>query len=206
MIKPAKLYLIRHAPVKKLKGYFPKVNPNAIINHYKLKRLASLIPENCVWYISPLKRTIQTANALSNYVNYSKLIFENKLVEQNFGIWSGKKISEIWKILKKNKEKHNFSFIPPNFIPPNGESFIEQLKRVGVWLKELKYCQGQNVVVISHAGTIRSIIASALNINPDYVIGIEISYQSLSIFEMLVNHDNIYRGGKFRLITLNKTI
>lgn len=61
-------------------------------------------------------------------------------------------------------------------------------------------------MVISHAGTTRSIIASALKINPDYVIGIEISYQSLSIFEMLVNHDNIYRGRKFRLISLNKTI
>ena len=58
--------------------------------------LATLIPNNCVWYVSPLKRAIQTAEALSKYVNYSKMVRENKLIEQNFGDWSGKKISEVW--------------------------------------------------------------------------------------------------------------
>ena len=53
--------------------------------------LAALIPNNCIWYVSPLKRAIQTAEALSKFVNYSKMIYEIKLIEQNFGDWSGKK-------------------------------------------------------------------------------------------------------------------
>ena len=73
--------------------------------------LATLIPNNCVWYVSPLKRAIQTAEALSKFVNYSKVVIENKLIEQNFGDWSGKKISDVWEVLKKCKTKHNFSFI-----------------------------------------------------------------------------------------------
>ena len=101
MIKPTKLYLIRHAPVKQIKGFFPKNNPNAIIKNNQLKMLATLIPNNCVWYVSPLKRAIQTAEALSKYVNYSKMVCENKLIEQNFGDWSGKKISEVWESFKK---------------------------------------------------------------------------------------------------------
>ena len=109
MIKPAKLYLIRHAPVKQIKGFFPKNNPDAIIKNNQLKMLATLIPNNCVWYVSPLKRAVQTAEALSKYVNYSKMVCENKLIEQNFGDWSGKKISEVWEVLKKSKTKHNFS-------------------------------------------------------------------------------------------------
>ena len=74
----------------------------------QLKMLATLIPNNCVWYVSPLKRAVQTAEALSKYVNYSKMVCENKLIEQNFGDWSGKKISEVWEVLKKSKTKHNF--------------------------------------------------------------------------------------------------
>ena len=206
MIKPTKLYLIRHAPVKQIKGFFPKHNPNAIIKNNQLKILATLIPNNCVWYVSPLKRAIQTAKALSKYVNYSKMVCENKLIEQNFGDWSGKKISEVWKVLKKSKTKHNFSFISPDVSPPNGESFEEQSKRVGIWLKNLNVLEGESIVIISHAGTIRSILSHALKIKHDYAVGIEIAHQSLNILEMITNKDNKYKGGRFRLIALNKEV
>ncbi len=206
MIKPTKIYLIRHAPVKQIKGFFPKHNPNAIIKNNQIKILATLIPNNCVWYVSPLKRAIQTAKALSKYVNYSKMVCENKLIEQNFGDWSGKKISEVWKVLKKSKTKHNFSFISPDVSPPNGESFQEQSKRVGIWLKNLNVLEGESIVIISHAGTIRSILSHALKIKHDYAVGIEIAHQSLNILEMITNKDNKYKGGRFRLIALNKEV
>ena len=70
--------------------------------------LATLIPNNCVWYVSPLKRAIQTAEALSKFVNYSKVVIENKLIEQNFGDWSGKKISDVWEVLKNVKQSTIF--------------------------------------------------------------------------------------------------
>jgi len=204
LIKPIKLYLIRHAPVKQVKDCFPKYNPNAIIKNNQLRMLAALIPNNCIWYVSPLKRAIQTAEALSKFVSYSKMIYEIKLIEQNFGDWSGKKISEVWEVLKKIKTKHNFSFISPEVSPPNGESFKEQCKRVEIWLEKLNVSEGKNIVIISHAGTIRSILSYALKIKPDYAIGIEILHQSLNVLEMIPNNDNKYKGGKFRLIALNK--
>ena len=206
MIKPTKLYLIRHAPVKQVKGFFPKHNPDAIIKNNQLKMLATLIPNNCVWYVSPLKRAIQTAEALSKYVKYSKMVRENKLVEQNFGDWSGKKISEVWEILNKSKTKHNFSFISPSESPPNGESFKKQSKRVGIWLENLNVPEGKSIIIISHAGTIRSILLHALKIKHDYAIGIEILHQSLNILEMISKDDNKYKGGRFRLIALNKVV
>ena len=91
MIKPSKLFLIRHAPVKQITGFFSQHNPDAIIKNNKIKKLATCLPDNCDWYVSPLKRTIQTAEALSRYKQYSKIITENNLVEQSFGDWSGKK-------------------------------------------------------------------------------------------------------------------
>ena len=206
MIKPAKLYLIRHAPVKQIEGYFPQHNPDAIIKNNKLKSLATLIPNNCVWYVSPLKRAIQTAEALSKFVTNSKIVIEDKLIEQNFGDWSGKKISEVWEVLKDYKTKHNFSFISPEFSPPNGESFKEQSKRVEIWLEKLKVLKGKSIVIISHAGTIRSILSHALQIKHDYAIGIEILHQSLNILEMITKNENRHKGGRFRLVALNKVI
>ena len=57
---------------------------------------------------------------------------------------------------------------------------------------------------LSKKGTIRSILSYALKIKPEYAIGIEILHQGLNILEMITNRDNKYKGGRFRLITLNK--
>ena len=206
MIKPAKLFLIRHAPIKLREGFFPEHDPDAVIKNIQLKKLANVIPSNSKWYVSPLKRTMQTAEALSSYIPYSQIIKEKNIAEQNFGNWSGKKISDVWKILKKNQSKHNFSFISPETSPPNGESYIEQCKRVSHWLKNLSILENENIVVITHSGTIKAIFSYALKIQPEFTIGIDISHLSLTIFEVLTKNDSKYKGGKYRLLVLNRVI
>ena len=206
MIKPAKLFLIRHAPVSSRKGFFPEHDPDAVIKKIQLKKLANVIPGNSIWYVSPLKRTIQTAEALSKYISYSQKTEEKNLAEQNFGDWSGKKISDVWKILKKNHPKHNFSFISPEVSPPNGESYIQQCKRVSHWLKNLSILENENIVVIAHSGTIKAIFSHTLKIKPEFTIGIDINHLSLSIFEVLTKKDSKYRGGRYRLLALNREI
>ena len=79
MTKTSKLFLIRHAPVEKRKGLIPKNNPNALINSKHIKYLASQIPDNSFCYISPLKRTVQTAEALSKYINFKFLSFSDAI-------------------------------------------------------------------------------------------------------------------------------
>ncbi len=206
MIKPAKLFLIRHAPVSSRKGFFPEHDPDAVIKKIQLKKLANVIPDNSTWYVSPLKRTIQTAEALSKYISYSQKTEEKNLAEQNFGDWSGKKISDVWKILKKNHSKHNFSFISPEVSPPHGESYIQQCKRVSHWLKNLSILENENIVVIAHSGTIKAIFSHTLKIKPEFTIGIDINHLSLSIFEVLTKKDSKYKGGRYRLLALNREI
>ena len=206
MIKPAKLFLIRHAPVSSRKGFFPEHDPDAVIKKIQLKKLANVIPDNSTWYVSPLKRTIQTAEALSKYISYSQKTEEKNLAEQNFGDWSGKKISDVWKILKKNHSKHNFSFISPEVSPPNGESYIQQCKRVSHWLKNLRILENENIVVIAHSGTIKAIFSHTLKIKPEFTIGIDINHLSSSIFEVLTKKDSKYKGGRYRLLALNREI
>ena len=42
--------------------------------------------------------------------------FEKRLKEQNFGDWAGKKISEVWKELKKEYKPAQFFFHLPGFL------------------------------------------------------------------------------------------
>ena len=80
MIKPFKLIFIRHAPSEKVEGCFPKNNPNALINELDIKKIAEKLPRDCIWYVSPLKRTVQTAKALEKYVPIRKLILEESYI------------------------------------------------------------------------------------------------------------------------------
>ena len=203
MVKPSKLIFIRHAPVDTELGYLPDNDPDAIINEFKIKNLASYLPQDCIWYVSPLKRTIQTAKALSKYVAVKDMILEKKLKEQNFGDWAGRKISEVWQELKNNISQHNFSFICPEVSPPKGENFLTILERVSIWLEELHFHDPQTAVIITHAGIIRGTLSFVLGIEPDKVIGIEISHLSLTRLEFLSKTDDINRGGRFRILAIN---
>ena len=71
-------------------------------------------------------------------------------------------------------------------------------------LENLNLIGGESIVIITHAGTIRAVLSHALNIKPDFAIGIEIQYQSISIFEMLKTKDSKFKGGRLRLLDINK--
>ena len=204
MSKPAKLILIRHAPVEKMAGFLPMNDGNAIITEVQIRKLANRLPKNCIWYVSPLKRTIQTTEALSEYVTIKEMIIENNLREQNFGDWEGRKISEVWKEIQNNKNEHNHSFISPEVCPPNGDCFLDQCMRVSIWLRELDLMASKTYIVIAHAGTIKAALSYMLEIDPDKAIGIEVSHLALNIVEVLRKEHDRYRGGRYRLLCLNQ--
>ena len=206
MIETLKLYLIRHAPVKKFEGYIPKKNPNAVINFEQLKRIAAYIPSDSTCYVSPLKRAKQTAKALSKYFNFKKIIVEKKLIEQNFGEWEGKKISRVWDELKTLKNKHNFSFICPETKPPKGDSFLDQCKRTSAFIENLNFNDYRSLVIIAHSGTIRALLSHVLGMDPNIAIGIKISYLSLTTFEVLKKTNLKNSGGRYRLLNINHKI
>ncbi len=203
MIKPSKLIFIRHAPIAKVQGFIPENDPSAIIDDKSFKHLSKFVPKDSLWYISPLRRTFETAQALSRYVKPGKMIIDNELIEQNFGDWTGKKVSKVWEEIKLEKSKHNFSFICPEVSPPNGDSFLDQCKRISSWIEKLELFKLQSVVVITHAGTIRAALSHILGIDPDKAIGIEILHLSMTSFEFLEKSQNKFRGGRLRLLGVN---
>ncbi len=204
MKKTLKLVLIRHAPVRKTEGFVPENNPNALINIECLKALASHIPSHSTCYVSPLKRAVQTATALAKYVDFREVIADKKLKEQNFGIWEGKKIADVWDELRKNRNQHNFSFMCPETCPPNGESFVDQCLRTRSFIEKINFTDHKALVVIAHAGTIRAFLSYMLELEPNKSIGVEISHLSITAFEVLIGENKKNRGGKYRLLCVNQ--
>ena len=181
----------------------PKSNPDAIIDLEHLKIVASKIPSNSTCFVSPLKRAVQTSNALAKYVDFRELIIDKNLEEQNFGVWEGKKVSAVWDELKKNENQHNFSFICPETRPPNGESFLDQYRRVKSFIENLNVKDYKSLVIIAHAGTIRGFLSYMLELEPNKAISIEIAHLSITVFEILREENKHNKGGKYRLLKVN---
>ena len=206
MSKTLKLFLIRHAPVKRLQGCVPKYNPDALIDSEHLKILASQIPTDSTCFVSPLKRAIQTSEVLANYADFREVIIDNNLEEQNFGTWEGKKISLVWDELKKSRNQHNFSFFCPETCPPKGESYLDQCERVRSFIEKIKFKDYKALVIIAHAGTIRAFITNMLGLEPDKSISIEIAHLSITTFEILREEDASNKGGHYRLLNVNHQV
>ena len=198
-----KLYLVRHAPVKNLSGFIPENNPNAILNLDHIKKVASYLPNNGLWYVSPLKRTVQTAKALSQYLNFTSMRKEHKLVEQNFGDWQGL----TWREMKERDPILYKAFWekPARNSPPNGESFKDQVERVSDVINNLNQIYKEKcIIAVAHAGSIRAALVHALEVSPE--VGMSFSIDNLSVTRMEYVEGGLLRGkgGGCRLVFTNR--
>ena len=104
-------------------------------------------------YVSPLKRTMDTANQINKTRNL-KLNIENRLIERGFGNYEGQSKVEF-------RKYWNFeSNMSDNGVEPIKELF----ERVYVLLKELneKYTENETVLLVTHNG-VNLAVSSILN-------------------------------------------
>ena len=104
------------------------------------------------------------------------------------------------------KKKHNFSFIYPELIPPKGDSFLDQCKRIGSFMENLNLSKRKSIVIITHSGTIRAFLSYILHIDPNIALSIEISHLSITSLEVMTNGQLENSGGKYRLLNVNHTV
>lgn len=108
---------------------------------------------------SPIQRTLDTANIISNELGLGVLVNEN-IAEISFGDWDGHTNDEV-----KAKWPEVFAAWQGSWeiAPPNGESLAEFDKRVQKGLYEIvAEHQGKTVAVISHVMPIRGITRKAM--------------------------------------------
>ena len=184
-----RLYLVRHGVVEKKSGHLPDYDANLIAEQPALSALPSYLPEDALWYVSPLRRTHQTFNIIAP--KQTKFKIDNRLEEQNFGIWHGQKVSSVWQeISTMSKPSHPTSFVNPETRPPEGTSFEDIFETVAPLLSDLIALRpSKPVIMISHSGTIRAILGHMMRLNAAQSLMLNVETGSVSCAEYIYGAD-----------------
>jgi len=145
--------------------------------------LAALLPRPARWIATPLSRTQRTAAAImaAGY-DGPALTLEPDLTEQHLGDWQGLPHADLPQYLQT--PAHPFWPVAGNERPPGGESMADVIARVGPTLERTAgESPGQDVVIVSHGGTIRAAVAHALAIAADNALHLAIQNLSLTRLE-----------------------
>ncbi len=151
---------------------------------------------------SPLKRCSAFAKKFTEEEGFqSNLAIKDNWREYHFGDWDGKTITFLQQQYPQQYEQ--FFTDPYNHTPPNAESLTDFSTRVEEAVKQLhNEYQGKKIVILSHAGVIRTLVAWCLKM--DYRTGLQFSNFALDYAS--ITHISIHQGSDQlypRLIALN---
>lgn len=179
---------IRHAPVTQLEGIiYGDSDPEADVTELAVfQSVARRLPDDAVWIITNLRRTLQTAQAIG-HAGYElpELIIEPDLREQGFGEWHGRPHAE-------HNATRGDAFVgiwncAPREVPPGGESFVQLMQRVHAAIERItQQHEGREIVCVAHGGTIRAALALALDLSPELALAFGIDNVSLTRIDRVV--------------------
>ncbi|MDA6069385.1 alpha-ribazole phosphatase [Flavobacterium sp. AC] len=149
------IYLVRHTETICEKGVCYGQSDVGLAEPFEniFENIVLQLPSEAVIFSSPLKRCMILAEYIQKNIQANSFEKDARLLEMNFGDW----------------EMKNWNDIPPEQLNPwmedfvninalNGESFIELHKRAGDFLSQISKEITTPVVIVAHAGLIRSIL------------------------------------------------
>jgi alpha-ribazole phosphatase len=185
-----RFWLIRHALVEEnaramLYGTMDvPLCPEALVADVPMYRaLAARLPRPAAWVVTPLSRTVLTAEGLfrAGYPVQQPAV-EPDLIEQDLGEWQGLPHAALPSRLQL--PAHAFWPLSGEELPPGGESMATVIGRVGQALERLaSEHAGGDVVVVSHGGAIRAALAHAIGITADNALHLSVQNLSLTRLE-----------------------
>ncbi len=140
---------------------------------------------------SPQRRCREFAERLSKH-QCLPLDISPQWREMNFGTWVGRAYQDIW-------DNHQAQLLalwerPLDFTAPQGDRMQDFIARTSnAWQTLLEQHQGKHILVITHAGVIRSILAQALKI--DYQ-----SAQKFNVAHGKINRIRSWPDGEISLL------
>ena len=170
------LWLIRHAPVDGPRGVIH--GPDAPADTGDAVAFAALkarLPPNALAVCSPARRTWETAAALG-----LDPVRRGDFREQDFGAWTGRRHDDL--VAELGDLYRDFWKSPASNAPPGGESFVSQIGRTVDGLAALP---SGDVVLVVHSGTVRAVLALALDLAPDAALRFVIDPLSLTRIDRL---------------------
>lgn len=134
-----------------------------------------------VVYASDLSRAYQTASIVANSQDI-KVIVNQDFREMNFGVWEGLTFKDIQ--LQYADLAKTWITAPENLEIPSGESFAKVKERAEKAIMQiLKIHLNQNIAIVSHGGTLRTIFCSLLEIPLTKMWQFKLDNTALTIFE-----------------------
>ena len=172
------LWLIRHAPVDGPRGVIHGPDaPADISDAAAFAALKAKLPQNAFAVCSPARRTWETAIALG--LDPAR---EAAFREQDFGAWTGRRHNDL--VAELGDAYREFWKSPASNAPLGGESFVDQIFRATAGMKALP---AGDAVLVVHSGTIRAVLAIALDLAPDAALRFVIDPLSLTRIDRLEN-------------------
>jgi alpha-ribazole phosphatase len=172
------LWLIRHAPVDGPRGVIHAPDaPADLGDAAAFAALKARLPPGAAAVCSPARRTRDTARTLG-----LDAVENAAFREQDFGAWTGRRHNDLTAEL--GDAYHEFWQSPASNRPPGGESFADQIDRARAGLASLP---AGDAVLVVHSGTIRAVLAIALDLTPDSALRFVIDPLSLTRIDRLAN-------------------
>jgi alpha-ribazole phosphatase len=187
MAAETNLWLIRHAPVDGPRGVIHAPDaPADLGDSAAFAALKAKLPADAVAVCSPARRTRETAQRLELDA-VEDVLFR----EQDFGDWTGRRHNDL--VAELGDAYRNFWKSPAANRPPGGESFVDQIDRARAGLASLP---AGDAILVVHSGTIRAVLAIALDLSPDSALRFVIDPLSLTRIDRLENG--------FRVVAVNQ--
>lgn len=203
-------YLVRHAPVAGARqGIYRSLDGDAdLSNEDALRRAARILPSDARWWSSPMRRTRQTADALSAIVKpEERPVVDQRLREQDFGAWHGLTFEALWEKIQ-DLPPHNWSYLAPESAPPGGENYLSLWDRVTSFVNErANEPNVESHVLVTHAGVIRSVVGQAFGLAPTRALAIALDTLSVTKLTQRVSPESpgtVEQGGDWELRFLNR--
>ena len=143
---------------------------------------------------SPLKRTHQTAKAVADEIG-CEIEFNHRIIETNHGAWEGQ--HKDW-INENYTDMYDIWLkTPSRVVFPNGESFMDTVKRTLEFLENTDF--EPDTVVITHDNILRAMISLINNTDIDSMWEISLETAALNFFEV----NKVDQKNVFRILKLN---
>lgn len=184
------LYLVRHTTPDVPEGVCYGQSDVPLLHSFpsELKQIHDLLnlddPTTPKVFTSPLSRCVSLAKTLAN-----EYIEDCRLKELNFGDWE----LQAWDTINNS----DLNIWMSNFVhaaPPNGESYFALASRVNEFFNEVITKPYSKVVIVTHAGVLRALLATLLNIDLEKSFKIKIPYGHVIKLEQQANQINVING------------
>lgn len=199
-------WLVRHAPVVGVEGKIYGADDVAcdLSDEASFRSLAKRLPGDAPWFTSHLSRAKLTAQTIRDAgLATPDPIIDERFGEQSFGDWQG----QTWDDMRAADPEFYDAFWqdPVRNRTPNGESFADQIVRVGEAIDHYtEQHLGGDIVCVSHGGTIRAAVSHALGLDPFAGMALTVGTLSLSVIEHVPGGLLRGKGSAWRVVHVNR--